>query len=149
MKTTLKILLVLIAISFLAPEASAIFGVRRRCIRRTAVVVGAEASAMTAASAAAAANAQQQAAVARQQAAASEQQAAQANAEAAAARQDAVAPPPAETGKPLPLGTVVAALPSGCVATPVGGEQYYYGGGNFYRAVFQGGNLVYVTVQPK
>jgi hypothetical protein len=27
--------------------------------------------------------------------------------------------------------------------------EYYYCGGNFYRAVFQGNNLVYVTAQPK
>ena len=40
-------------------------------------------------------------------------------------------------------------LPAGCTATPVGGEQYYYCGGNFYRAVFQGNSLVYVTAQPK
>jgi hypothetical protein len=26
--------------------------------------------------------------------------------------------------------------------------DYYYCGGNFYRAVFQGNNLVYVTAQP-
>jgi hypothetical protein len=59
------------------------------------------------------------------------------------------APPPAATGKPLPLGTVVSALPAGCTSTPVGGEEYYYCGGNFYRAVFQGNQLVYVTAQPK
>jgi hypothetical protein len=61
-----------------------------------------------------------------------------------------VAPAPAASaGTPLPIGTVVAALPPGSVPTPVGGEQYYNGGGNFYRAVFQGNNLVYVTVEPK
>ncbi len=57
------------------------------------------------------------------------------------------APPPA-AGKPLPLGTVVPALPAGCVSTPVGGVDYFYCGGNFYRPVIQGSNLVYVTVQP-
>ena len=57
-------------------------------------------------------------------------------------------PPPAAAGKPLPLGTVVGMLPAGCVSTPVGGVDYYYCGGNFYRAVFQGNNLVYVTAQP-
>jgi hypothetical protein len=60
-----------------------------------------------------------------------------------------VPPPPAATGKPLPLGTEVQALPSGCTSTPVGGVEYYYCGGNFFRAVFQGNNLVYVTSQPK
>ncbi len=57
------------------------------------------------------------------------------------------APPPA-AGKPLPLGTVVPALPAGCVSTPVGGVQYFYCGGNFYKAVIRGSNLVYETVQP-
>jgi hypothetical protein len=57
------------------------------------------------------------------------------------------APPPA-TAKPLPLGTVVPALPAGCVSTPVGGVAYFYCGGNFYRAVIRGNNLVYETVQP-
>ena len=61
----------------------------------------------------------------------------------------AAPPPPAATGKPLPLGTVVSALPQGCVSTPVGGVEYYYCGGNFYRAAFQGNKLVYVTAQPK
>jgi len=117
----------------LVPEADAIFGVRRRTRRRTAVVVGSAAASQTAA-------AQQQAAAAQQQAAAAEK-------EAAAAAP--TAPPPADSGKPLPLGTVVAALPAGCVATPVDGVEYYYCGGNFYRAVFQGNQLVYVTAKPE
>jgi hypothetical protein len=49
----------------------------------------------------------------------------------------------------LPLGTVVHALPTGCTSTPVGGVEYYYCGGNFYRAVFQGNQLVYVTAKPE
>ena len=139
MKTTLKITLAAIALVLmhiadvpvlfeqLVPDAHAIFGVRRRAARR-GVVVGytmGEASAS-----AAAAN------------------------QAAAPQKQAVAPapaspPPAATGKPLPLGTVVSALPAGCTSTPVGGVEYYYCGGNFYRAVFQGNQLVYVTAQPK
>jgi hypothetical protein len=55
----------------------------------------------------------------------------------------------AASGKPLPLGTVVSALPGGCVPTPVKGVEYYYCAGNFYRAMFQGNTLVYVTAQPK
>ena len=117
----------------LVPEAQAIFGVRRR----TAVVAY---SAGAASGEAAAAASQQQAAAAQQQAAAAKQQA------AAAA---SPAPPPAAAGQPLPMGTVVSALPKGCVSTPVGGVEYYYCGGNFYRAVFQGNQLVYVTAQPK
>lgn len=132
----------------LVPEAHAIAGVRRRTARRTAVVVGgttaASASAQTAAS-------QQQAAASQQQAATAEQEAAAAKQEAAAAKQQAAAappPPPPATGAPLPLGTVVAALPAGCTPTPVGGVEYYHCGGNFYRAVFQGNQLVYVTAKP-
>ena len=116
----------------LIPEAHALLGVRRRTRRRTAVVVGSAAAAQTAA--------------AQQQTAAAEERAAAAEKEAAAAAP--TAPPPAASGKPLPLGTVVAALPAGCVATPVGGVEYYYCSGNFYRAVFQGNNLVYVTAKP-
>jgi hypothetical protein len=120
-------------------DAHAILGVRRR----TAVVVGTE---VHAADEAQMAQAQQQTAVAQQQAAAAQQQAAAAKQQAAAAPP---APPAAAAGSPLPLGTVVAALPPGCTSTPVGGVEYYYCGGNFYRAVFQGNSLVYVTAQPK
>jgi predicted lipid-binding transport protein (Tim44 family) len=130
----------------LVPDANAILGVRRR----TAVVVGATVHAEDSAQMA---QAQQQTAAAQQQAAASQQEAAAAKQEAAAAKQQTAAappaPPPAAAGTPLPLGTVVAALPAGCTSTPVGGVQYYYCGGNFYRAVFQGNALVYVTAQPK
>ena len=140
MKTTFKIailatslVLMLIAdVPFLTdqlvPEAEAIFGVRRRALRR-GVIIG---STMGAASGAAA--------MSHQQAAPAQQQAAPAA---------PAAPPPAATGKPLPLGTVVSALPAGCTSTPVGGVEYYYCGGNFYRAVFQGNSLVYVTAKPQ
>lgn len=57
-------------------------------------------------------------------------------------------PPPAPAG-PVPLGTVVRALPPGCVATPIGGVEYYNcAPGLYYRAAFQGNNLVYVAAQP-
>jgi hypothetical protein len=133
----------------LVPEAHAVAGVRCRTARRTAVVVGSTTAASASAQTAAA---QQQTAAAQQQAAAAQQQAATAEQEAAAAKQQAAAaPPPAPspaTGAPLPLGTVVAALPAGCTPTPVGGVEYYHCGGNFYRAVFQGNQLVYVTAKP-
>ncbi len=61
------------------------------------------------------------------------------------------APPPgapAPEAGPLPIGTVVTALPAGCVSTPVGGQQYFYCGGNFFRPAFSGNNLVYVTAHP-
>ena len=57
-----------------------------------------------------------------------------------------VPPSPPADGKTLPLGTVVSSLPAG--SRPVGGEECYYRGGNFYRAVFQGNNLVYVAAKP-
>jgi hypothetical protein len=132
----------------LVPEAHAVLGVRRRTAVRTAVVVS---SADAQKDAAQQQQANQQVAQANQQTAAAQQQAAAAEKEAAAAKQQAAAaapaPPPA-TGAALPLGTVVAALPTGCTQTPVGGVEYYYCGGNFYRAVFQGNTLVYVTAKP-
>ena len=109
----------------LVPEADAIMGVRRRTRRRTAVVVGSATAARTAS--------------AYQQSAAPQQ----------AAPAAPTAPPPAASGQPLPLGTVVSTLPAGCVTTPVGGVEYYYCSGNFYRAAFQGNNLVYVTAKPE
>jgi hypothetical protein len=131
----------------LVPEAQAILGVRRR-----AFVVGASvgaasaataASASVAASSQAAAASQQQAAAAQQQAAIEKEKASVAQQQAALAHQQAAA-----SGKLLPLGTVVSALPPGCVSTPSGGVEYYYCGGNFYRAMFQGNTLVYVTAKP-
>lgn len=118
----------------LVPDAHAIFGVRRRAFRR-GVVIGSSVALADAASASAVA----------------------AESRAAApppspAPQPAAAPPPpppaAATGKPLPLGTVVHTLPAGCTSTPVGGVNYFYCSGNFYRAVFQGNQLVYVTAKP-
>ena len=124
----------------LLPEAHAIFGVWRRHARRWAVV-GTAAAVGTAAvvGSAAAANAN---------AASYDQGYDDATADqhqAAAAQQP---PPPATGGKPLPLGTVAQSLPPGCTSTPVGGKQYYYCAGNFYRAVLQGNNLVSVTTKP-
>jgi hypothetical protein len=136
----------------LVPEAQAIFGVWRRHARRWAVVgTAAVATTATAAAASEAAAAQQQAAAAQQQAATAQKQAAAAQHQAPVAAPPAPRPaaPAAAAGKPLPLGTVVSALPAGCTSTPVGGVEYYYCGGNFYRAVFQGNELVYVTAQPK
>jgi len=130
----------------MVPQANAILGVWRRHARRWAVVgTAVVASSATAAAASETAAANQQAAAAQQQAAAAQKQAAAAQQQAAAA----TPPPPATAGKALPLGTVVSALPHGCTSTPVGGIEYYYCEGNFYRAMFQGNSLVYVTAQPK
>ena len=49
----------------------------------------------------------------------------------------------------LPLGTVVRTRFKNCITTAVGGVEYYKCGVNYYRAVFEGNNLVYVTAQPK
>ncbi len=103
----------------LVPQAHAVFGVRRRAFRRGVIIGGSAAAAETAA--------------------------------VAADSQAATAPPPpapAASGAPLPIGTVVQSLPGGCTSTPQGGVNYYYCSGNFYRAVFQGNQLVYVTAKP-
>ena len=153
MKKILKIAVVATALALmLLPDVAYAQAGRmhRATRRRTAVVVGTTA---TAAGAAQAAGAQQQAAAAQQQSAASQQQAAASQQKAAAAEQEAAAAKQqaaavTATAGPLPLGTVVPTLPAGCVSTPVGGVEYYYCGGNFYRAVFQGTQLVYVTAKP-
>jgi hypothetical protein len=69
---------------------------------------------------------------------------------AAAAAQPKPPPPPAVApAGPVPVGTVVMSLPPGCVATPIGGVEYYNcAPGVYYRAAFQGNNLVYVAAQP-
>ena len=45
----------------------------------------------------------------------------------------------------LDVGTVVAALPGGCEAASVNGVSYQKCGGVYYRAAYQGNNLVYVV----
>ena len=139
MKKILRIAVVAVALGFMViPDlVCAQYGIRRRTHRRTAVVVGHTAKAAGASQAAAA---QQQTAAAQQQPAAANQRADAAEKEAAAARQDA-----AIARGLLPFGTVAPTLPAGCVATAVGGVEYHRCGVNYYRAVFQGNNLVYVT----
>jgi glucose/arabinose dehydrogenase len=133
----------------LVPNAQAFRG------RGAAFAVGAAVGSSTAASGAAAASqqqtaaAQQQTAAAQQQTAAAQQQAAASQQQAAPSQQQAAPPPAVAAGSPLPLGTVVAALPGGCTNTPVDGVNYYYCGGNFYQAVYEGSALRYITVKPK
>ena len=103
-------------------EAKAVLGVRRRSARRGAAV-GYEAGAAAANSANAAA---------------------QTTAPAAA---PAAAPPPPVYG-PLPVGTVVSVLPAGCAPVTAAGVQYQHCGDNFFQAVLQGSNLVYITATP-
>lgn len=162
MKTLVKITLlgtfavsmVVIDVPFLqlVSDAEAVAGVRRRTARRTAVVVG---SSVHAADQAQAAQAQQQQAAAQQQTAAANQQAADAEAQAQAAQQQAAAAQAeadaykqqAQAAGPLPIGTVVTALPPGCTNTTSGGVEYYVCGQNYYRTAFQGSQLVYVTTE--
>ena len=68
-------------------------------------------------------------------------QAAAANAAAAAAAAHAAA-------AQLPIGSTVPYLPPGCTSTVIGGVNYFNCGGVFYRAGFQGNNVVYIVSQP-
>lgn len=61
-------------------------------------------------------------------------------------------PPPAKAPQPtdakaVPIDTVVKALPGGCTPVVAGGTSYSQCGDTFYRAAFQGNNLVYVVVE--
>jgi len=56
-------------------------------------------------------------------------------------------PPAAPTATAVPIGTVMPALPAGCTSITVGGVNYSDCGGVFYKAAFQGNNLVYVVVE--
>jgi hypothetical protein len=126
-------------------------GVARRTTRRTVAVVGTSSAAAATSAAATSsqqqATAQQQQATAQQQQATAQQQAATAQQQQATAQQQAAAQQKA-AGAP-PLGSMVATLPSGCAATPINGVEYYKcASGVYYRAAFQGNNLVYVATQP-
>ena len=116
------------------PEVQAIFGARRRTRRRTAVVAYSAGAASATAAAAAASSSQP----------AAQQQAAPAQEQAAATPPPA--PAPAASG-PVPLGTVVQALPGDCTSVVVSKVEYHDCGGSFYKAAFQGNNLVYAVVQ--
>jgi hypothetical protein len=108
-------------------------GVARRSAVREVAVVETAAVATTAAATSAAA--------------ASAASASAASAQAAAAQAAAAKPPPPAAG-PLPVGTVVPALPAGCVSAPISGVEYYLCNGTYYRAAFQGNNLMYVVSKP-
>ena len=105
----------------LISEAHAVYG-RQRRTRRRGVAVGYAAGSASGAAAASAASSTTQAAPA----------------------QPATAP---ESGA-QPIGTVVSTLPAGCSPVDVGGTEYQKCGPDYYRAAFQGNNLVYVTTQP-
>jgi hypothetical protein len=116
-------------------------GVARRSMYREAAygAVAANAAAMNVAAANAAyANAAAAQAAAANAAAA---QAAAANAAAAAAAAHAAA-------SALPIGTIVPSLPPGCTSTVIGGVNYFNCNGVYYRAGFQGNNIVYIVSAP-
>lgn len=137
MKNMLKVLVIVILPLFLLTadlplllcDADAVLGVRRRAVRRGVVIGAAATGTAAAASTSATATAQQQSATAQQQAAS--------------------VPSPPPSGTTLPVGTVVHALPADCTPQAIGGVEYYYCGGNYYRTAFQGSNLVYVTATPQ
>lgn len=116
-------------------------GVARRSMYREAAwnAAAVNAAAMNAAAAnAAAANA------AAAQAAAANAAAAQ----AAAAQAAAAASAAHAAASGLPIGTMVPNLPPGCNSMVIGGVNYFNCGGVFYRAGFQGNNIVYIVSQP-
>ena len=103
--------------------------VRRTAVATTAVVAASSANANAAAAANANATAQANAA------------AAQANAAAAQAKAATPAGPP-------PVGTVVTALPPGCVQDKLNNVAYMRCGSTYYTASMLGNNLVFVVAQP-
>jgi len=127
----------------LVPAAHAVVGAPVTPLSVAGVARRSTARAASATAASTSAASQQQAATAQQQQATAEQQAATAQQQAAVAQQQqAAAARPA--GAPA-AGAVVNALPDGCVAETVSGVEYQNCGGVYYRAAFQGNNLVYVV----
>jgi len=122
--------------------------------RRTAVVVSSatharDAAAVSATTSAQQSTAAQQSATAAQQSATAEQQAATAEQQSATAEQQAAAAAALPPAPALPIGTVVPTLPAtGCVSMSVENVAYNHCGNDYYRAVFQGNDLVYVTTAP-
>jgi hypothetical protein len=118
-------------------------GVARRSMYREAAVATTAAVTTAAATSAAAANAAAANAAAEQAAAANTAaaQAAAANAAAATAAAHAAS-------SALPIGTIVPSLPPGCKSAVISGVSYSDCNGVFYRAGFQGNNIVYIVSQP-
>ena len=51
-------------------------------------------------------------------------------------------------GSAVPIGTIVPQLPSGCSSTVISGVNYFNCAGVYYRAGFQGNNIVYIVSAP-
>src|SRR5215475_9380808 len=113
-------------------------GVARRSMYREAAVASTIAVTNAAAMNAAAANAAYANAAAAQASAA--------KAAAAQAAQAAATAQAASSG--LPIGTMVPSLPPGCQSTVIGGVNYFNCAGTYYRAGFQGNNIVYIVSTP-
>ena len=126
-------------------------GVARRTMYRQAVYTAAAVN-VAAANAAAANMAAANAAAA--QAAAANAAAAQASAANAAAAQAAAAQAAAAAASAhaaqaaLPIGSTVPYLPPNCTSSVINGVNYFNCSGTFYRAGFQGNNIVYIVSQP-
>ena len=118
-------------------------GVARRSMYREAAVASTVAVTSAAAANAAAANMAYANAAAAQAAAANT-----AAAQAAAANAAAAAAAAQQAAAGLPIGTMVPSLPPGCTSTVIGGVNYFHCGGVYYRAGFQGNNIVYIVSAP-
>ena len=57
-------------------------------------------------------------------------------------------PPPSKLLLVCPIGAMVPSLPPGCASTVINGVNYFNCGGVFYRAGFQGNNVVYIVSAP-
>jgi hypothetical protein len=69
-------------------------------------------------------------------------------AQAAAAQASAAAAAAHAAAAGLPVGTIVPNLPPGCTSTVIAGVNYFNCNGIYYRAGFQGNNIVYIVSQP-
>ena len=125
-------------VQLMSTDAHAVAG-RQRRTRRRGAAAGYQAGQ-------ASASAQQQQAASGEQATTEQRQAATEQPQAAPA-QPTPAPAPAPSGA-LPEGTVVKDPPEGCTKQVVNGVEYQFDGTNYYRAAFQGSELVYVTTNP-
>lgn len=47
---------------------------------------------------------------------------------------------------PLPIGSTLTSLPSGCQSETVNNASYFSCGGNWFKPVMQGGNVVYSVI---
>ena len=78
-------------------------------------------------------------------------QTAAANANAAAAQAAAAnallpLPPPSRAAAALPIGSTVPYLPPDCTSSVINGTNYFNCNGVYYKAGFQGNNVVYIRV---